>query len=64
MLNYIGNYFCVFFYYNEMFLDHAYLTGEAEMLIPTAWIPLLNTNRSNGCMEVSKNTWIVLRSVS
>lgn len=35
--------------------DHAYLTGEAEMLIPTAWIPLLNTNRSNGCMEVIPN---------
>ncbi|XP_073241055.1 uncharacterized protein [Porites lutea] len=35
--------------------DCAYLSSEAcEILQPTAWIPLLDTNRMNGCMQVAR----------
>lgn len=35
--------------------DSAYLTSAAcEVLQPTAWIPLLDTNRTNGCMQVAR----------
>ncbi|XP_068681653.1 uncharacterized protein [Montipora foliosa] len=35
--------------------DSAYLLSKAcEVLQPTAWIPLLDTHRWNGCMEVAR----------
>lgn len=34
-------------------VDTSYLTPEADdVLIPTAWIPLLDADSRNGCMEV------------
>lgn len=36
------------------FPDSAYFDNESyEVFIPTAWIPLLDTNELNGGMEVS-----------
>ncbi|CAB4020712.1 Hypothetical predicted protein, partial [Paramuricea clavata] len=35
--------------------DSAYLSPEAcEVLQPTVWIPLLDANKENGCMEVAR----------
>lgn len=36
-----------------LFSDCAYLSSEAcEILQPTAWIPLIDANKINGCMQV------------
>ncbi|XP_013416110.1 uncharacterized protein LOC106177775 [Lingula anatina] len=36
--------------------DSAYFDNESyRMMIPTAWIPLLDANENNGCMQVVKN---------
>ena len=33
--------------------DSAYLDNDTyRVLIPTAWIPLVDANEANGCMEV------------
>ena len=35
------------------FSDSGYTDNDSyKMLIPTAWIPLLDSNEVNGCMEV------------
>ena len=35
-------------------LDNAYLDeGADDVLIPTAWIPLIDANLTNGCMMAS-----------
>ena len=40
-------YICTFF------VDSAYLSSAAcEVLQPTAWIPLIDANKINGCMQV------------
>ena len=37
----------------RLFVDSAYLSSAAcEVLQPTAWIPLIDANKINGCMQV------------
>ena len=37
----------------RFFVDSAYLSSAAcEVLQPTAWIPLIDANKINGCMQV------------
>jgi len=34
-------------------LDVGYLDNNAyKMLVPTAWVPLLDANETNGCLQV------------
>ena len=43
-----------------LFSDSAYLdTDSYKFLIPTAWIPLVDANKENGCMEVGMKFEIV-----
>ena len=47
-----GIYICVSGSTNS-FLDNAYFDeGADNVLIPTAWIPLIDANMTNGCMVV------------
>ena len=43
--NYVGN--------QILFVDVGYLDNDSyDVLQPTAWIPFLDTNEINGCMQV------------
>ena len=36
-----------------LFIDNGYFDDEAnEILMPTAWIPLIDSCKNNGCLEV------------
>ena len=50
-----------------MFLDNGYLSTDAyHYHVLTAWIPLLNANENNGCMQVIEDslTSLVLTSLT
>ena len=44
--------------------DNAYLDNSSlRVLQPTAWVPLIDTNTKNGCMQVTKSNSIDYRVV-
>jgi hypothetical protein len=43
------------FDHSSIVLDNGYFDNNAyKILIPTAWIPLLDATETNGCMEVGR----------